>query len=375
MLVLFWVSIFIIIYTYLGYPLVLALLSIIKNHKVEARRDYLPQVTMIVTVFNESQRLERKIANTLELDYPEGKLEIIFASDASTDNTDEIIKSYLDKGISLVRSPHRGGKEHAQKCAIEQASGEVIVFSDVATILDKDGIRNIVANFADPSVGCVSSEDRFINPDGTISGEGAYVKYEMWLRSLESQINSVVGLSGSFFAARKDVCRNWPTNIPSDFNTLLNAIRSGYRGVSDPSSVGIYTNLKDQQREFERKVRTITRGISALVANRGLLNPFEFGLFAWQLLSHKLMRWLAPWLLVLALVANVALAMQRTFYRLLLAPHMSFYLLAQLGSRKADWSIVLKIPYYFVQVNHAIAVAWVKFIKGERFVTWTPSNR
>lgn len=375
MLALFWASISLIVYTYLGYPLMLMALSRFRSRTVEAGKDYLPSVTLIVTVFNEEQRLQKKIDNTLRLDYPRDRLEIIFASDASTDTTDGIIRSYGNKGIKLVRSPHRGGKENAQKCAIEQAQGEIIVFSDVATMLEKDGIRNIVSNFADQSVGCVSSEDRFINPDGTISGEGAYVKYEMWLRSLESRVNSVVGLSGSFFAARKEVCKNWPTNIPSDFNTLLNTIRAGYRGISDPHSVGVYNNIKDEKKEFDRKVRTITRGISALFADTSLMNPAGYGMFSWQLISHKLLRWCVPWFLAFAFVTNLfLLASGKRKYILSFAMQKVFYAMALTRPSSGSWSI-FKIPQYFVQVNWAIAMAWIKYLKGERFVTWSPSNR
>ncbi len=350
-------------------------LSRFRSRTIEAGKDYLPLASLIVTVFNEEQRLQKKIDNTLELDYPKDKLEIIFASDASTDGTDDIIRSYGNKGIKLVRSPQRGGKENAQKCAIEQAQGEVIVFSDVATMLEKDGIRNIVSNFADQSVGCVSSEDRFINPDGTISGEGAYVRYEMWLRSLESRVNSVVGLSGSFFAARKEVCKNWPTNIPSDFNTLLNTIRAGYRGISDPHSVGVYNNIKDEKKEFDRKVRTITRGISALFADTSLMNPAGYGMFSWQLISHKLLRWCIPLFLAVAFVTNLfLLASGKRKYIFSFAMQKVFYGMALTRPFPGSWG-VLKIPHYFVQVNWAIAMAWAKFLKGERFVTWSPSKR
>jgi len=375
MVMLFWTSVLLVIYTNVGYPLLLRILALFMNKEVHRHDSYCPPVTLIITVHNEEKRIERKIRNTSELDYPKEKLEVIFASDASTDETDSIIKRYQSEGIQLVRSPERRGKEFAQKLAIEQARGEVLVFSDVATMLEKDGIHTIVMNFADASIGCVSSEDRFIDHRGQVSGEGAYVRYEMWLRSLESRVNSVVGLSGSFFAARKEVCTDWPTDIPSDFNTLLNSIRSGYRGISDPKSIGIYTNIKDEARESERKVRTITRGITALMANRELLNPVRYGLFSWQLISHKLLRWLVPGLLIIAFAVNIGLAAARSLYRLLLIPHILFYILGFVGHSLTEKSIIVRLPYYFIQVNRAIAVAWFKYLKGERFVTWTPSNR
>ena len=376
MIALFWGSIIGVVYAYFGYPAVLYLISLFRKPK-EMHGDKVshPRVTLIITAHNEEKRIERKIQNTLEIHYPRDMLEVLVASDASTDDTDEIVNRYAPKGIGLVRTPQRRGKEFAQKCAIEKATGDIIVFSDVATIIEQDGISKIVSNFADPTVGCVSSEDRFIDEKGNVSGEGAYVRYEMWLRSLETRVNSLVGLSGSFFAARADVCRDWPTTIPSDFNTLLNSIRRGLRGVSDPESVGIYPNIKDLLHEFERKVRTITRGIAALMANRSLLNPIRYGLFAWQLFSHKLMRWLVPWFLCLALAANVVLAFRWCFYRIILLPHLAFYALAFLGSRIGEHSLFFKIPYYFTQVNCAIALAWIKYLRGERFIIWTPSNR
>ena len=232
MKIVFWISVSFIFYAYFGYPCILYILSLFRHREVKRDLAYSPQVSFIVTVHNEEQRIREKIKNTLELDYPDDKLEIIFASDASTDGTDSIIESY--KQLKLVRAPERKGKEYAQKCAVDQASGEILVFTDVATMLDKDGLRQIVANFSDDTVGCVSSEDKFIDSDGQISGEGAYVKYEMFLRNLESRVNTLVGLSGSFFAARRAVCLNWVTDLQSDFNTLLNSVKLGLRGVSDP---------------------------------------------------------------------------------------------------------------------------------------------
>ncbi len=375
MRIVFWLSILGVMYTYLGYPLALFLVSRIRSREIKLDDAYLPNVTLIVTVHNEAGRIERKIANTLEIKYPQEKFEIIFASDASTDGTDAIVRQYSNNGIKLVRAPYRGGKEFAQKCATKQAKGEIFVFSDVATMLQYDGIMKIVSNFADLSVGCVSGEDRFIDDRGRVSGEGAYVKYEMWLRSLETRLNSVVGLSGSFFAARKVVCRNWPTSIPSDFNTLFNSIRYGLRGISDPCSIGLYPNIRDERQEYNRKVRTITRGISALISNISLLNPFKYGLFSWQLFSHKLMRWLVPVFLAVALIANAVLAVDSLFYLLLIIPHLSFYLLSFLGRTSTERSAIYKIPFYFIQVNLAISVAWIKYFCGEHFVAWAPSQR
>ena len=207
------------------------------NSKLRIQNSKLPSVSYIITAYNEEKRIKEKIENSLGQDYPKEKLEIIVASDCSSDGTDEIVRSFEENGIKLVRAPERKGKENAQKHAVDAANGEILVFSDVATVLKPDGISNIVRNFSDPAIGCVSSEDKFVDKDGNVSGEGAYVKYEMFLRKLESKVNTLVGLSGSFFAARRQVCENWATDLQSDFNTLLNSVKLGLRGISDPNSI------------------------------------------------------------------------------------------------------------------------------------------
>jgi glycosyltransferase involved in cell wall biosynthesis len=373
---LFWFSIFFIFYAYAGYPLLLSILSFFRNRPVR-KGDITPTVSFIITAYNEEKRIEGKIENSLKQSYPREKVEIIIASDCSTDRTDEIVKSYQPQGVRLVRAPERRGKEAAQKMAVEASSGEVLVFSDVATILLPDGILNIVRNFSDPTVGCVSSVDRFVDSQGRISGEGMYVQYEMFLRDLETKANTLVGLSGSFFAARRAVCRNWAVDLQSDFNTLLNAIRSGLRGVSDRESIGVYQNILDEKREFDRKVRTVLRGISVFMASRSLLNPFRYGLFSWQLFSHKLCRWLVPFAMISAFLANFFLMLHSTFYLALFVMQISFYA-AALGGLKLKLlskKHLLKVPSFFVLVNLSILNAWYQYIRGERIVLWNPSQR
>lgn len=309
----FWTSLALIFYAYAGYPLALLIISLFRRRRV-LRKPITPLISFIIPVHNEERRIEEKIENTLHQDYPRDKLQIIVASDCSQDKTDEIVGSYASRGILLVRLRERRGKESAQQQALQHATGEILVFSDAATILPRDAVSQMVQNFADPTVGCVSSVDRYIDADGSISGEGAYVRYEMFLRHLETQINTLVGLSGSFFAARREVCRNWATDLQSDFNTLLNAVRLGLRGVSDPQTVGYYKTIADERKEYERKIRTVLRGISVFMRSLPMLNPFRYKLFAWQLLSHKLGRWLVPFAMISAFLSNALLAQQSSLY-------------------------------------------------------------
>lgn len=373
--IIFWFSIIFIAYTYFGYPLFLKILSLFRNKAVH-KAHITPFVTFIITAHNEQERITGKLENALSLDYPKDKLQIIVASDSSTDDTDNIVKTFESKGITLVRSSERRGKEYAQKLAVARAKGNILVFSDVAAILEKDALRNMVNNFNDPTVGCVSSEDKIISDDGKITGENFYVKYEMLLRRLESRVNSLVGLSGSFFAARKDVCQNWAEDLQSDFNTVPNSIRMGLRGVSDPDTIGYYKNVTSDTQEFNRKIRTILRGIAVFMATKEMLNPFKYGFFSLQVISHKLFRWLIPFALISAFFTNLFLVNQ-SFYASLFLLQITFYTLALiaiknkvLGSKK-----IFKIPFFFTIMNLSIFIAWYRYLTGRRLVSWEPSRR
>jgi hypothetical protein len=199
----------------------------------------------------------------------------------------------------------------------------------------------------------------------------------MWLRALESQVHSLVGLSGSFFAARKEVCRDFSADMQSDFRTLLNSMRLGLRGVSDPEAVGYYLDIADSRREFDRKVRTVLRGLTVFFRNLEFLNPFCYGTFSYLYFCHKLLRWLVPLFLLSALLSNIFLAVGSPSYSFILLLHCAFYGIALYGLFKpvsADRTTV-KIPLYFLTVNAAILVAWFRYFSGNRMVMWTPSQR
>ena len=376
--ILFYTSLFLIFYGYFGYPLSLLFVSLLKsNNKRVINPDYYPYVTLIITAYNEEKRIEKKIENTISLNYPKHKLQIIVASDGSTDKTNDIVKRYNDYGIELLEIAERRGKENAQKEAVKKATGEVIVFTDVATYLEPNALKQIVSNFADPSIGCVSSEDRLLGKNGKPGGEGFYVRYEMWLRRLESKVNSLVGLSGSFFAARKEVCQDFSGEMQSDFRTVLSSLKMGMKGVSDPKSIGYYQDVSDEEKEFTRKVRTVLRGLTVFFNHLEFLNFLKYGFFSYQYLCHKLLRWLVPVFLFIAFVSNFILAWKSYIFLGLFLAQMVFYIWAFLG-----WKIknlikggLLKIPVYFLIVNASIFVAWWKYLKGERVIMWTPSER
>ena len=375
----FWLLLIAATYSYFAYPALLWLLSRGRRDVVTdgtASGDW-PSMTLIVTAYNEEKRIRAKIENTLAIDYPRDQLELIVASDCSSDATDSIAEEFAAQGVRVVRAGERLGKENAQLTALREARGEILVFSDVATQIPTDALRRLAKYFASPEVGAVSSEDRFVGSDGVVAGEGAYVRYEMWLRRMESRVAGLVGLSGSFFAARKRICEQWDILSPSDFNTALNCARAGTRAVTSPDVLGYYKDLADPRKEYQRKVRTVLRGITAIARHPDVLNPFHFGLFAWQVWSHKIMRWLVPYFLVALLVTSVPLAAQGGIYALALAAQIAFYgvaLLAHFSRRLRDHALP-KLIYFFVQVNISLADASLRFLTGQRMATWQPSAR
>ena len=373
---LFWGSIAFVLYAYVGYPVMLMALSVVRSRPVQ-KGNIAPTVSFIIAAYNEERRIASKLQNSLELDYPRDRLETIVASDCSTDGTDDMVRAHAASGIRLIRAPERKGKEAAQKLAVSQTSGEILVFSDTATTLPKDAITNIVKSFNDPTVGCVSSVDRFMDEEGKVSGEGAYVRYEMLLRRLETTVNTLVGLSGSFFAARRRVCAPWAEDLQSDFNTLLNSMRQGLRGISDPDSIGYYKNLTDETKEYQRKVRTVLRGIAVLMRSLPMLNPMKYGLFSWQLFSHKLCRWLVPFAMIAILFSNILLAVDSLIYRVLLGAQLAFYG-AALVYHWFKWmpdKNLFRLPSFFVIVNVSILDAWYRYFRGDRVFRWEPSKR
>jgi len=368
------------IYSYFIYPLILLTLPKTNSFNIQTesiQKNNFPFITLIITAYNEESGIREKILNTLDIDYPEPHREIIVASDGSTDNTNLIVNEFSDRGVHLLEVIDRKGKENAQLAAINIAKGNILIFSDVATQIPKEAIKRIVITFENKAIGALSSEDRFITEDGKIAGEGAYVKYEMWLRRLEAKVKSLVGLSGSFFSCRKEICKNWDINVPSDFNTALNCVSQGFIAVSHPGVLGYYPNLKDESKEYQRKLRTVIRGMAAIAHKPSVLNPFKYGMFAFEVFSHKIMRWLVPWFQIALLLSNIIIWSSHIFFTLLLLAQASFYIFALIG-----WLLVparsnnlFKIPYFFMQVNIAIAHAGVQFLMGKRITKWEPSKR
>ncbi len=372
----FWLSLFMTFWTYFGYYLTLWLISFFYSRKI-IKQEYFPEVSLVITAYNEEKRIRQKIENTLALTYPRESFEIIIVSDGSNDKTEELVSLFQDKGVQLLASPARHGKHYCQGQGIAIAKGEIIVLTDATTFLEIDALEKIVRNFADPIVGCVSGADRVQKVESNMGGEGRYVEYEMRLRALESKVGSLVGVSGCFFAVRKELCQTWYNDMSSDFYLPIISYMKGYRAVMEPEAIGFYEVLKNPQEEFGRKVRTVVHGLEVLFKFRGIMNPFKYGIYSWQMISHKLFRWLVPICLALLFAACFFLLSENLIYRILFFSQVIFYLAALFGFllKKLQNIALFKIPFFFVISNFSILVAWYKFMIGERYVEWEPTRR
>lgn len=375
--IVFWTSLAVVAYVYAGYPLALLVLA---RRRLPLRpvQDRLPSVTLIISVFNEERCIAAKLDNCLALDYPADRLEIVVVSDASTDATDAIVDGYAEKGISLLRMERRGGKTLGLNAAVERARGDVVVFSDANAMYRPDAIRALVAPFADAAVGAVIGESSYADADSDAGrSESLYWRYETAIKRLESRNGSVVGGDGAIYAVRRALYCPMNADALSDFINPLQVVRAGYRCIYEPTASSREETAGDFSKEFRRKVRIVNRAWRALMTMKELLNPLRFGWFAWQLLSHKLLRWLVPLFLTAAFLANALLLGAHSLYNAVFVLQVLFYSLAVSGAlmrERESLARLVYIPYYFCLVNLASAKGIVEAYCGKTYTTWSTAR-
>jgi cellulose synthase/poly-beta-1,6-N-acetylglucosamine synthase-like glycosyltransferase len=356
--------------------LLLIFIGKFRSNDIETKEnEELPSVTILLPVHNESSVIESKLLNISNLDYPDELINVIVVSDGSNDNTVEIVKGYYDKlQLKVVQIEKQQGKANALNQGLKEVETPIVVFTDASIMLEKDSIQKIISPFSDSNIGCVSGEDHIPSDQG---GEGLYGKYELFLRNKESTIDSIVGASGSFYAQRTRLIKPFEEGLAPDFLSVLNTVRAGYRAITEPDAKGIMGASKSTSNEYNRKVRTLLRGMTTLFVNFNLLNIFKYKWFSFFLFSHKLMRWLIPHFLLLLLVSNYFI-LDQLIYKIIFAGQIIFYLLA-ISSMPRNSIIrnylIGKIPLFFTMVNLAIAKSWYLFIRGQRQEIWSPTKR
>jgi cellulose synthase/poly-beta-1,6-N-acetylglucosamine synthase-like glycosyltransferase len=361
-------------FIYAGYPALMFAISLILRRPVR-RDDIKPRVSVIIAAYNEERDIEAKLKNTLALDYPRDRIEIIVASDCSTDRTDDIVRGFAAQGVILRQQPDRYGKTVAQNRAVKISSGEILVFSDATTMLKPDAIRKIVRNFADPEVGCVAGQLIYADSVSSVVGDGcrSYWRYETFLKRCESRTGSLVGVSGALYAVRRICHARLAGDMIDDFAIATEIHLQGLRTVYELEAIAVESVNRRSRDEFRMRVRVIKQTLSALNRYRHTLNPFRHKMFAFQMVAHKALRYLVPLLLIVALVASGAGSRSVVWLRFALAGQLALYGAAVAGfiiDRRKGRLGLLAIPYYFALGNVAAVVAFFKALVGETYVTW-----
>ena len=374
--IVFWVSAAALFYTYVGYPLLLAFMSRLRP-RIVRRANISPTVTVVITAYNEEQDLAAKLENTLALDYPPELLEIIVASDCSSDGTDAIAREFAGRNVLLHRQPERLGKTAAQNAAVELARGEIILFSDATTHYKRDVLRVLLPNFADNTVGCATGRVIYTDSSKSSIGQGtrSYWDYEFLLKKHESNVCSLIGVCGCLYAVRRSAYVPLYHEACSDFIIATKMVAQGLRAIYEPDAICTEETNRQADKELKTRVRIITQTFSDLWRNRAMMNPATSGFYAVELLSHKVMRYLVALFLIVIFAASLVLATQSLFYSVALAGQVLFYgaaLLAWILERIGWHSRLLAIPQYFVLTNLASLIAFYKFLRGERYVRWEP---
>jgi len=372
---LFWLCALTIIYIYVGYPIVLRYLPKkpihINNNAMQ------PKVTVLIPAFNESKVIEGTIKNKLAQYYPADLLQIIVISDESDDGTDEIVTNIAatDGRVSLVRQSPRQGKTSGLNLAIPKASGDIIIFSDANSHYHPDAIQHLVNCFQDPTVGYVTGKMVYVNSEGSIVGDGcsAYMKYENYMRALETEISSVVGVDGGIDAIRKELYQPMNADQLPDFVLPLKVVTQGKRVIYCDKALLNEESLSSSQSEFRMRVRVSLRAYWAMLDMKHLFNPFKYGIFTLQLVSHKLLRYLAFIPLILVFISNGMITGEGWLYSHSFMIQILFYgAAAFVALNDGTNNKVLGLVHYFCLINIASAMAFIKFIKGEKIVLWKP---
>lgn len=371
--ILFWVFAGLLFYTYLGYPLLLALVSPWFPRRAPAP-DFTPSLSILLAAYNEAANIGRKIDQTLKLDYPPGKMEILVLSDCSTDGTDEIVQAVADPRVRLIRIEKRGGKTNAQNIGVLQAKGEILIFSDATTVYHPMALRYLASNYRDPSVGAVSGRYQYFDETGgspTGLGTIAFWNYENLIKKFQSRIKTISGCCGCIYSVRRSAYTELNPDIISDLVQPLKVLKQGLRVVFEDRALAYEETTQSTAEEFSMRVRVITRGIRGILSVPELLNPVRYGWIAVQLLSHKVLRWLVPFFLIGLFVSNLALLDQPLYLCAFLAQVLLYgSALASLFLPLQKVSKLLTVPSYFCIVNWAALVSVVEVMRGRKYVVW-----
>lgn len=371
--ILFLGSLFLLLYVYLFYPVLLAVISRL-FHSKEASLGYEPTLSVLICAYNEAGGIAAKLQQTLALDYPADKLEIVVVSDGSSDETEEIVRSFSDPRVKLVRSSRRLGKTNAQNEGVRQCKGEVIVFSDATTLYHRAALKYLATNYRNPQIGAVSGRYKYFDEHGNSpSGTGSIMfwEYENMIKTFQSRISTITGCCGCIYSVRRSVFTELPADIISDLVQPLWVIKQGYSVVFEDRALAYEATTTSSRQEWKMRVRVITRAMRGILSVKELLNPVGHPGVAFQLLSHKVLRWFVP-LYLLGLLFGSALLLHDPRFAVVFALQVLFYAFAltSLVVPMHRYSSMLGLPLYFCTLNLAALMSLVQLLRGQKYVVW-----
>lgn len=384
--IIFWTLLGLIFYSYLGYGIVLY--SLIKLKRAFGKKDitymdsYEPKVTLMIAAYNEKDYALDKAQNSLELDYPKDKLDIVFVTDGSDDGTPDILNEV--EGITVYHKPERAGKIAAMNRGMKLIDTPIVVFTDANAMLNKEALREIVKHYQNPKIGCVAGEKRIQNKEkdsASGAGEGIYWKYESTLKKWDFELYSAVGAAGELFSVRTELHREMERDtLLDDFVMSLRIAEEGYKIAYEPNAYATESASASVSEEMKRKIRICAGGIQSIVRLKPLLNPFRYGVLSFQYVSHRVLRWtITPLALLLIIPLNIILMMNiGGLYTLILYAQALFYAMALLGWYLENKQIKVKIlfiPFYFFIMNLAVYLGFARYLKGQQSVLWERAKR
>jgi glycosyltransferase involved in cell wall biosynthesis len=375
MQLIFWLCLFLILYVYVGYPLLL-FSGLLGRRRPIRREGLFPSLSIVVPAYNEESMIRAKLENLLSQDYPADRMEILVGDDGSTDATQAICRSFEHFGVYLFRSEVRRGKSAVQNELVARATGEILVFTDADCLLPQNALCTIVENFASNEVALVTNCATILNKNetGIVKGEGLYWKYEQWLRCEESERGLLAMASGSLFAMRHSLWARLDPNVGDDFALPLRVARTGYRNVLE-TRVSAATQLMQKKANsmLRMKMRIISKDLYGLLRNPTCLNPDRVGCVAISLWSHKLLRWAVPYFLLGLFISNIFLA-AGTFYDVFLVAQIAFYLTSVAGFLFSglESRFPVSLTSSFCLVNFASLLGTLHCMTSGKVGQWKP---
>jgi biofilm PGA synthesis N-glycosyltransferase PgaC len=373
--IIFFASAGVIVYSYAIYPLLLALAPARRCEPSGVPISGWPSVSILISVYNEEKHITQRIENLLALDYPNDKLEILIGSDGSSDHTNELVRKYADARVQLHAFEQRRGKSAVLNRLVPQAHGELLVFSDANSMFAQDALCKLVRHFADPGIGGVCGRLLF-SENANQTKESSYWKLETYMKGRESALDSCLGANGAIYAIRKSHFPLFPDNtIVDDFVIGMLVREKGLRVIYDADAVAIEDSPPSVGHEMTRRIRIGAGDFQALGLCWRSLLPWRIrGFHSFAFWSHKVLRWLAPFAMIVALAANIALR-SRPLFAEMLAAQLTFYTLALVGVLRARTSPLFSVPHYFVSINLALLFGFYRFITRTQQTAWKRTVR